>query len=708
MFTLVILVMSTLIINVFVVSVGGYHVNSKTNIKEEVKDIHTVYNPIIAKRGRILDREGTILVEDSVAYTLYANIDLERFDGTKPAHVVDKEKTAEIIAEVLEADYDFILTQLNQEDVKQVEFGVHGKEISETQKEKLEEADLSGLGFIPIEIRAPYSKSLGSTLIGLTRFNEEENRQVGIMGIESSYDDILKGANGVEVYRQDRDQYRYDNIEQFSAEALQGKDIKLTINKNVQSSLDGALNNLLKHEEIEASEAWAAIMEVKTGKILALSDAPNFDVEKEDTLYLNRVSEYQFEPGSTMKTITYAIALNEGLITPETQSNGNSFYYLVNEDGTGRRVGSNDKYTFRIQNVNLREHGYLSMRVGYQVSSNAVIADLMTSYIPFETFRKYIHQLGFFKETGFSKIPESEGYELWNYSHEKITNGFGQGSSVTALQLLQAHTAIFGDGSIVKPHIIDSIINPNNNEIEYMAEVEKGPKIFSDEALEEVRFAMYDNVNNQRYSLERMKMDEVSVMAKTGTSQIVVDGKYSDTDYIHSMMIGFPYEDPEYAFYYAYQTYDKHNRIEASNQFKNVIKSVINNYPINTNKQDENDKIVNNIEMKNFVNRDTVTIVNELKEKGHEAIVLGDGDVIIRQYPERYTQVLTNEKIILDTNAQEKHLPDLTGWSVKELDILAEFLGIEIKIEGSGYVTEQDIEADSIINKGTKVGVILE
>ena len=95
---------------------------------------------------------------------------------------------------------------------------------------------------------------------------------------------------------------------------------------------------------------------------------------------------------------------------------------------------------------------------GFQRSSNVMIAELLTDKLNTEIFRDYLHKLGFFKPVNIGRIPEGVGTELWQYHHEKVTNGFGQGSTVTMLQLLQAHTAIFGDGTIVKPYIIDSII----------------------------------------------------------------------------------------------------------------------------------------------------------------------------------------------------------------------------------------------------------
>lgn len=703
---MIITVFSLLVVNVFVVSVKGYHFNSKTDIKYLTEDIHTVYEPIIAKRGRIVDYQGSTLVEDNAAYTLYAYIAEDIFDGDDPAFVVDKEDTAKKIAEVLKIEYDFVLSQLNSES-KQVEFGLAGKNITAEQKETLEGYELPGIGFIPVLVRGYYSSSLGSTLIGMTRFNEDLNRQEGIMGIEQYYDDVLTGKNGVEVYRQDRDQYRFDSIEQLSEASEPGKDIKLTIDKIVQSSLDKALNNIMKDKTVEATEAWGALVDVKTGRIVALADAPSFNANDPDTLYLNRGTEYAYEPGSTMKTLTYAMALNEGAISPEDTFDGNTYYIKLNPDGSGTRVSSGMDYDEVIRNPFQVDYGTITMKEGYQRSSNVMIAEVMAKYLHQNAFQQYMDDLGFFKPVNIGKMPEAEGQELWNYYLEKINNGFGQGSTVTMMQMLQAHTAVFGDGTVVKPYIIESITNPDTKEVEYQAEVQKGKKVFSDEAAQLTRDAMSDNVENQAFGMGRFKMDDMSVMAKSGTSEIVVDGAYSKSEYIFSAMLGFPYENPQYAFYFAYRTYDFHNNIAVANEMKNVIRTLISNYPIDNNKTEE-DPEIHNIEIKNYVNQSLSTALDELKKEGHKPVVVGNGNIVIDQYPQRGTLILNNEKIFLKTNSNEIKLPNMKGWSYKEVQAYMDFIQKDFKIKGSGFVKSQSLPAGTVLNKDSKLEIILE
>lgn len=709
LFALIVVVFSILTVNVFVVSVLGYHVNSGTNIKEVVDGIHTVEAPIYAKRGRILDVNGNVLVEDTEAFTLHAYVAPDRFGiGNTPAYVTDKDQAADEISKILKAPRDFVLSQLNA-DAKQVEFGVYGKYITPDQKKQLEETEITGLGFIPVLKRDYYSSQFATTLLGMTTFNEEKKVQQGIMGIEQYYDDVLSGTNGLEVYRQDRDQYRFDTIDSLSYDSKDGSHVKLTIDKIIQSSLDSSLNRLLTHEEVNASEAWGAVLDIKTGKILAISDAPSFDIDDENTIYMNRATEYEYEPGSTMKTLTYAAAINEGVIKPDDRFDGDTFYLYTDPDtGKGQRVSSPGPNTATIHNPSQEIYPMITYEEGFQRSSNVMIAELLTDKLNTEIFREYLHKLGFFKPVNIGRIPEGVGTELWQYHHEKVTNGFGQGSTVTMLQLLQAHTAIFGDGTIVKPYIIDSIINPDTNEVEYQAETQVGERIFKEETAQLVRDAMYRNVNEKQYGNHRFKMDEINIMAKSGTSQIVIDGAYSNDTFLFSAMLGFPYENPQYAFYFAYIADEWHRSWVSADILKNVIKTTIVTYPVDTNLDEVTPQDVQGSKLDNHINRPIGEVTSELNESGYQVIVLGDGKTVIDQYPKKGVKLLSNERVLLLTEKSNMSVPNMSGWSLKEVNAWANFARLEIITEGSGFVKEQSIAPKTKINQDMKIKVRLE
>lgn len=708
-FVLIGLIFTILVSNVILVSVGAYHVNSKTNFRKYVDNIYTKEDEIIAKRGSILDINGNVLVEDSTAYTLFAYIADDRYDSKdNPAFVVDKEAAAKSIGEIIGMDYDSMLAILTKEGAKQVEFGTKGKYLTPKQKEMIEALEIPGIGFNKITKRDYASEKLAPTLIGATRFNEEKKIAEGIIGIEKYYQDILVGENGLEVYRQNVDSYRHDTFESLGKDAIDGKNIKLTIDSVIQESLDNNLNQLLTDSSVKAEEAWAAVVEVKTGRVVAITDAPSFDINNPNTSYLNRALEYEYEPGSTMKTLTMAIALEEDVIKEEETFDGRPFYFHVDKNGKTMRVTKDDKYSAVVNNPAKQVFIDMTYARGYQRSSNVMFVHLLVERLDPEVYRDYMHRLGFFKPVGLDRLKEKSGTELWNYPFEKVTNAFGQGSMVTMMQIIQAHTAIFGDGTLIKPYLIESITNPNTNEVEYQAETERIEKIFGEKTVQRVRDLMYENVNELSYSVSRYKMDEVNIMAKTGTAEMVIDGAYSKDTFISSVVQGFPYEDPQYIFYYAYKAKSSHNVRRATDIMKNTIRTILTNYPEVNVKDDAPSRPNSSFEIKNYINLKVDDVIEELKDKGREILVLGDGKYVLNQYPKESVKVLSDDKILLLTSTTNIKMPDMTGWSAREVNAFAQFIGVEVNLKGSGYVLSQSIKPDSIIENNAVIDAILK
>lgn len=705
-FALIVIIFSVLTVNVFVVSVLGYHFNSGTNIKDVVKNIHTVTETIYARRGAITDTNGTILTEDTTAYTLYAYIAPDRYNQyNEPAFVDNPEDAARKISEVIGESYDRVLEILSSETQKQVEFGSKGKYLTYAQKVMLESYKIPGLGFYEIIKREYPSQNLASTLIGITTYDEVNKIQNGIMGIESYYNDVLNGSNGHEVYRQDRDQYRFDTIEHLTQPAVDGKNVKLTIEKTIQEELDSTLMSFLSLEEIAASEAWGAVMDVKTGKILAMADAPAFDASDPNTVYINRATQYAYEPGSTMKTFTYAASLDVGAHDPNSLFDSSSFYLFVDPQ-TGKGSRSKTRTSFTVNNAGSRNYGMITYDYGYQMSSNVMIAELLTSKLDHTVFQDYLHDLGFYQPIQFDRIPESSGIELWNRVPEIITNGFGQGSTVTMLQLLQAHTAIFNNGTMIKPYVIEEIYNPNTEQVEYQGKTEVLKQVFKESTAKKMQELMHDNVEN--VAGKRFNVPEVNIMAKTGTAQFVKDGEYAKNEFIYSVAIGFPYENPKYMIYTAYRAHMNHDERASAEQIKNIIRKIVTLDPESTNQGSENGSSVSSRQLDNYINLNVAKANTILNDLGYNVLVFGKGDTVINQYPKQYETILSNERVMLFTSKNELSVPNMSGWSGKEVRAFASFTGLNINIEGNGFVVSQSVLEGTEINNETLVDVILD
>ena len=281
----------------------------------------STYETIIqAKRGTIFDRDNNPLALNVSSYTVIAYLDENRSkNSTVPLHVVDKEKTAEALAPILNMEKDYILSLLTR-DVKQVELGPGGRGITELKKEEIQNLSLSGIGFIESQKRyypngnfASYVLGYAKTVSTDTDGNGIEDAEVikGELGIESKYDETLKGTDGYIKYQKDRFGYKIPDTKEEKVEEINGSDIYLTIDSNIQRFTESAI----KEQSNIYNPEWMliAVMDAKTGEILASSSSPSFDPNVRDiSNYENPLSSYSYEPGSTMKTYTYMCAIEKG------------------------------------------------------------------------------------------------------------------------------------------------------------------------------------------------------------------------------------------------------------------------------------------------------------------------------------------------------------------------------------------------------------
>lgn len=695
--------------NVFVVGIKGYHINSKTQIHELIEGIHVVDKTLFAERGDITDSNNNIIATNKKAFTLYAIVDENRINASdEAAYVEDKEATAEIISQVIDEDYQVVYDKLNEEGVSQVEFGKKGKKISQNQKETLESYDLPGLGFFPVLTRHYPNKNFASSLLGISIFDENEEQLTGRFGIELNFEEYLKGSNGFKTYQQDKDGYILPQIKVLEEKAVNGSTVKLTLDRPIQETLEIELKNLTENPNIRATESWGAVMEAKTGKIVAWSDYPNFDPNLLDIdSYQNKGSQYTYEPGSTMKTFTVAAAIEEGVYDGDEIFNSSSFYVGSN-DGKPYRLPNASGSVAKINNVNGKDWGNITYDRGFDESSNVMIAELLSNKLDVDVYHDYMHRLGFYKNVNTDKIPENAGIDLWDGAASKITNGFGQGSTVTMLQILQGYSSVVTDGTMVKPYFVDEIYNEETDEVIYKGSTKAVGKPFKQNTALQVRDMMRTVVNGEFATASRFDIEEIEVIAKTGTAQMVTDGGYSESEYIFSSALAFPYNDPEYIFYFAYVAGIGNSIGQSAGHMNNVVRKVVSN----NNLQDEySQQVIESTQLEhlnNYINISTAAAAKELQVQGYKTTVLGDGDVVLDQYPKANTKILSNELILLYTNSETIKMPNMSGWSHKEVTAFWRLTGIEVKLMGSGYVYEQSVAHDQSISKDDIITVKLK
>lgn len=709
--TIALLALFFVVGNVFMVTIMGVHKNSDTDISLYTNTSNTRTKILEARRGFIYDKNGNIIAEDETTYNVYAVLSSSRPNaGSKPAYVVDKVSTAQVLSTVLGGDFAYYITQLSQ-DKYQVEFGGYGRNISIQKKEELQQYDLPGIEYVETISRNYPIGEFSSHIIGFAQYDAEKDELVGKMGIEGIYNEELTGTDGYRKSQVNTEGYALPGGTIETVNAEHGSDVYLTLDKTIQLQLQSSLQETM--ETWNAERAWGAVMEVETGKIIAYDGAPTFDpniLNIED--YTNIGMQYAYEPGSTMKTFTYAAAIDSGVYNGEALFDSTT-YYMGISNGVPIRISGNGNATVfgTINNARNRNWGMIDYDTGYRYSSNVGIACLLTNYLSTGTFNDYLEAFHFFEKVGVTGFSEVAGYKNYRYPIEKLTMGFGQGSSLTMIQLLQAYSAIFNDGIMVKPYLVQEIRNSNTGEVEFSAETEVVGHPIKESTAKQMQKLMYDVINTDDGSGKYYRVADVAVIGKTGTAQLSSGGAYSEKNVITSVALGFPADDPKIMVYYAFQAAYDTDLHYKTNAITSLVKTVAVSYGLTTTEEDKPEVIQKDTEtytMENMVNHSLLYSYQLNAGRDVEYVILGDGDTVLDQYPNAGTTITSGQRIFLLTSSNNLKIPNLAGYSRKEVMALWKLCGLAVAIDGDGQVVYQSIPEGTLIYSNSILEVTLE
>lgn len=690
-FSLFILIISLISANVFVVVIGGKHVYSKTDIKEIANQIYIKKENIMANRGLIVDKDHNVLAEDVVTYKLIAYLSESRIGpNNKPAYVVDIGATAEALAPILDMDEHSILKLLNQ-DLYQTELGIKGKNLSLNQKNEIAALNLPGIEFETMVSRNyPYGQ-FASHLIGFAQYDEESKANTGRMGLEAMFNASLTGQNGYRHYQSDISGFHYKDMYNQQEDAIDGQTIVLTIDRKIQEALELAIAQT--QENTNAYQAWSLVMEVETGKILGWGQTPSFDP---NTLniesYDNIISQSIIEPGSTMKSFVYATAIDKDRYQGSATYASGVFHMGI-ANGLPIQVPSFSQSYETIYNAGRRDWGIVDFDRAFAISLNTAIATLLTNNISVKDYETYMDRFGFFKKTEIVGVSENNGMKAFRYPIEMITSGYGQGSSMTTLQLMQAYSAIFNNGVMIKPKVVEKILDAKSGQVleEYPTEVVSQPiKASTAKEVQRLMTLTAESGTARWYSIP-----EVSIMGKTGTAHIAgPNGYYSDRT-LNSVVIGMPAEQPKIMMFYGFIasagiTPDKEN--EPLRTLLRKIAMVYHLVDHSTNEPNEDMIETQLVETMNFVNKS----VNEFEAFAFEHhlkyTLIGAGNQIVETSIDGLNQILNTSHVFVKTNEPLLEMVDLKGLSKKEVEVFAKLSGLKINLSGQGWVISQSLE----------------
>jgi len=641
-----------------------------------------------ANRGTIFDNLGNVLAQDVSSYTLIAYLDSKRTtDPDNPKHVVDKEKTALVLSALLDLEYDTVLSYLNKEGIYQTEFGPKGKGLTELEKDTILAANLAGIDFIETTKRYyPYGEFL-SYLIGYAKL-DNENKVIGELGIEKYCNKELTGIDGKSVYQKDLNGYKIAGTKELIDDALDGADIYLTIDNNVQFFVEEAIS--MSKEKYIFDELDLIVADAKTGEILAYSSTPSFDPNIRDIKnYLDPNSAIPFEPGSTMKIYTYMAALESGVYKGSDTYKSGSFK-------------TSDETV--ISDWNKIGWGKITYDQGFIYSSNTAVVNLMDKYLSSNELKEYLKKLGFGTKTNIKLPNEASGKIEFKYETEVFNAAFGQGITTTPIQHIRALSSIANDGELLNPYIVSKIIYDDGSI--FNSKKESLGRVASSETVEYIKNLMWHTINDKDGAGNAYSIEGFDIIGKTGTAQIAsTNGKgylTGDRDLIRSVALMFPKDEPEIIIYGAVKRSTTVNAL--SEPIKSIIKNVAKFYNIYEKKEDVLD---NNYEITNLINKDLKTTLNNLDKYDIKPIILGNGDTIINQYPNSGT-ITSDNKLFLVTNSSEFYMPNLVGYSKKDVEVLCNLLNISFVIKGNGYVVNQSISPGVEITKNQELEVSLD
>ncbi|MDP7154899.1 MAG: penicillin-binding protein 2 [Arenicellales bacterium] len=458
--------------------------------------------PDLALRGRILDRHGEPLAMSTAVDSVWADPKLFCRDNQKWG----------LLSKQIGIDLETIRSRCEQYGGRR--FMWIRRHLRPSQAAKILDSNIPGIA-LRREYRRFYpSGAASSHVLGFTDIDE-----VGQEGLEKSFQDYLAGRDGLKRLWRDRSGRIIDGME--IDRVVHGRDLVTTLDIRLQSLLHSELSRAVS--EHQASAGMAVILEAQNGEVLAITNHPKFNpnnrAEFKGPLLRNRSLTDPFEPGSTMKPFTIAMALSSGELTPET---------LIETSPGWWRVGNKT-----ISDVH--DYGTLSVS-GVVVKSSNIGAAKIAMQFPPEELRELLAKIGFGSRTGIELSGESAGRlpkrRQWRLT-EHATLGYGYGFSVTALQLAQAYQVLANDGLRFQPTLISQDQNARSKQV------------LSAEVTREVR-AMLRQVVTSEGTARRARVVNYAVAGKTGTTKKIIDGQYADRRYIASFAGFAPANKPRF------------------------------------------------------------------------------------------------------------------------------------------------------------------
>ncbi|MDY3037275.1 MAG: penicillin-binding transpeptidase domain-containing protein [Eubacteriales bacterium] len=621
---------------------------SELAVEQQTKD-----TPIEAKRGVIYDTNGNELAVSVTCYTIWARPADVRSGDTEAEKNENVEKVSKTLAEVLEMDYDDVKEAVTKEQsVIKIKKG-----IDKDHADKIREAELPGVEIAEDTKRSyPLGAFASHTLGSVTDDN------TGLSGLELQYNTYLSGVSGRSVKYTDigGNSLAYGKEKHYNAE--DGYSVVTTIDQVIQHYTEKTIAEV--QEKTSAKRAMAIVMDPKTGDILAMAQTPEFDLndpktplDKEEQKKLESMSEDEkvtywnkmwrnslisdvYEPGSTFKLLTTAIALEEGVTDLD------STYTCTGSIAVGDQIlhcWSSD-----------HPHGTQNLKQAVGNSCNPVFVQLATG-IGIDKFYNYMATFGITGKTGIDFPGEGSAILQSKESAGPVglaTIGFGQGVAVTPIQLITAISSFGNEGKLLKPRLVKELRDSDGNTVEKF-ETEVVRQVVSKETAEEICDIMQFVVDEGGGGAA--KVDGYKVGAKTGTAdKVKEDGTGYSGDTYSSCIAMAPMDDPQITVLLIVDSPQgvKYGSTTAAPGVHQILEDSLRYLNISLDEESQKEADAEKVEVPDVTGQSASNAIGILAgdsldyDTDKEAAAESDF-IVTKQYPEAGTKVKKGSKIYL-------------------------------------------------------------
>ena len=672
---------------------------------------------IEAKRGSIYDSDGNVLAQSATTWNIFLD----------PLNITDGKRDTVVngLAEILKLD-DKEKAELLEKSKKNTHYAVIAEQVENDIKEEITQFKIDNKlsNMIGTEQNTKRYYPYGQFASNVLGFTGDDNQ--GLYGLEYYYDDTLKGTNGRIITVKDAQKHNLPTDYETSIDAVDGNSLVLSLNQNIQYTLEKDLSATMN--EYKAKGAYGVVMNCKTGAVLALASLPDYDcnepykltyskdikaIEKitddeEKTAaksqaiqnqWNNFVTSGTYEPGSVFKTFIAAEALEENVATLKT---------------TYTCTGS-----IRVKDYVMKchyhpGHGTETFTQGLENSCNPFFITIGQK-LGVHNYFKYFEAFGFTQKTGID-LPGEAGSQYYKENQYGIVElssaSFGQSNSLTPIQLCTGLCAIANGGTLLKPYVVDHIIDSNGNTVKKTQPTEVR-RVISEETSKTVRQMMKSVVDNG--TGKNGYVAGYRVGGKTGTSTKLAESTDDKTKYIVSFAAIAPADDPQVAMLIIM---DEPNQDLGGGALcapiaAQVVQTCMQEMNIEPEYDEKESKSLS-VYTPNVIGKSISDAKATLNDKNLKYRVIGDGKKVLRQSPASSSTIPTNGTVVLYTEKGEKKtvtVPDFIGLTVSEANSLASEYGLNVEISGinlsaSNVVAyKQSTEKGQTVSAGTVITV---